>query len=47
MSLTDPVSKNVSMWWAASPTAVVWVYGYGLSNEEMMPVVKSIEVTGA
>ena len=44
MSLTDPVSTNVSIWWAASPTAVVWVYGYGFSNEEMMSLVKSIEV---
>jgi hypothetical protein len=47
MSLTDPVSKDVSMWWAASPTSVVWVQGYGFSNEEMMSVVKSIEVAGA
>ncbi len=47
MSLTDTVSKDVSMWWAASPTSVVWVYGYSFSNEEMMSVVKSIEVAGA
>ena len=46
MSLTDPVSDDVSMWWAASPTSVVWVYGYGFSNAEMMSVVKSIEVGG-
>jgi hypothetical protein len=44
MSRTDPVSKDVAMWWAASPTAVVSVQGYGFSNEEMMSVVKSIEV---
>lgn len=47
MSLTDPVSNDVSMWWAASPTSVVWVHGYGFSNEEVMAVVKSIEVAGA
>ena len=47
MSWTDPVSRDISMWWAADSTSVVWVYGSGFADDQFLTVVKSIELAGA
>jgi hypothetical protein len=44
MLWTDPTSKNLAAWWTPSPSSVVWVYGDGMSREQLTDVVKSIEV---
>lgn len=44
MQLIDPQSNKISMWWTIDSTTVVWVYGDGLSEVQMIRAIKSIEV---
>jgi len=44
MQLIDLHSNKISMWWAIDSTTVVWVYGDGLSEVQMIRAIKSIEV---
>lgn len=44
LARVDPASKDTAMWWPADAASVVWLYGSGMTEDQLLAVLTSIEV---
>ncbi len=44
LARVDPASRDTAMWWPADATSVVWLYGSGMTEDQLLEVLTSIEV---